>query len=161
MLDEAIEYLKQLQLQVQRNSPPTEVILFHIKKKGLHVPYWVFILGVLIFVGVGVCLACYFSRRRPPNQLTNNIELQIIQVENSPRVLGPVENLSVVTFGDTEGNLLYDHRDCPICLEDFYPQDRLMVFPSCRHAIHDICAASFLTTSNSCPYCRHAIRPGV
>ena len=42
-------------------------------------------------------------------------------------------------------------RDCAICFERM---DMVMHFPKCGHIIHETCGVKWLSSQNSCPYCR-------
>jgi Ring finger domain/PA domain len=44
--------------------------------------------------------------------------------------------------------------ECAVCLQSMQAGETIMVLPSCRHAFHDSCAATWLQSHNTCPYCR-------
>jgi hypothetical protein len=51
-----------------------------------------------------------------------------------------------------------DHNECPICLEDYAPDDDLSVMPcTYGHRYHQDCLAAWLERSHLCPLCRHAL----
>jgi hypothetical protein len=46
-----------------------------------------------------------------------------------------------------------DHNECPICCEEFAPDNQLVVLP-CKHYYHTECARKWLTKEkNTCPMC--------
>ena len=46
-------------------------------------------------------------------------------------------------------------KECPICLDDFYNQE--IVILECGHAFHKCCLQTHIKNSNQCPYCRAEI----
>jgi len=48
---------------------------------------------------------------------------------------------------------------CPVCMEDFGPEDDVRVTP-CGHAFHHGCLADWLRRSTTCPLCRDDIARG-
>jgi Ring finger domain/PA domain len=44
--------------------------------------------------------------------------------------------------------------ECAVCLQSMEAGETIMVLPECRHAFHESCAATWLQSHNTCPYCR-------
>jgi len=47
---------------------------------------------------------------------------------------------------------------CPICLDDYLPEARVLAAHPCNHFFHSECLEQWLQTSRSCPNCRTMIR---
>ena len=48
---------------------------------------------------------------------------------------------------------------CSVCLEDFAPNDDVLVMPPCRHVFHAKCVESWLDSANTCPNCKAELVP--
>jgi hypothetical protein len=51
------------------------------------------------------------------------------------------------------GQVVTQNADCPICLEDFGPNQQIFNFPNCIHRIHRICNRDLM----DCPFCRRVV----
>ncbi|RDX60090.1 E3 ubiquitin-protein ligase RNF133, partial [Mucuna pruriens] len=49
-----------------------------------------------------------------------------------------------------------DGKSCAICLEDFEPNEEVMLTP-CNHMFHEDCIVPWLTSKGQCPVCRFVI----
>ncbi|KAG6811981.1 hypothetical protein H0H92_005015 [Tricholoma furcatifolium] len=49
-----------------------------------------------------------------------------------------------------------DHR-CPICLDDYQPDDTLLKLPECSHWQHRECLQQWLKSASTCPVCRKTV----
>lgn len=48
---------------------------------------------------------------------------------------------------------------CPVCLGDYQPEDRLQQLPACGHTYHMKCIDSWLSKHITCPLCRLSLLP--
>ncbi|KAJ4838067.1 hypothetical protein Tsubulata_026904 [Turnera subulata] len=48
---------------------------------------------------------------------------------------------------------------CPVCLSDYQPEDRLQQIPGCGHTFHMECIDSWLSNHATCPICRLSLLP--
>ncbi|KAI5068671.1 hypothetical protein GOP47_0017016 [Adiantum capillus-veneris] len=46
---------------------------------------------------------------------------------------------------------------CGICLEDLSNEDKVFLFPNCRHFFHMPCVLTWLSSNGSCPICRELV----
>ncbi|KAJ4980494.1 hypothetical protein NE237_031331 [Protea cynaroides] len=49
-----------------------------------------------------------------------------------------------------------DGKGCPICLEDFVPNEEILMTP-CKHMFHDECILPWVKSHGQCPVCRSAL----
>ncbi|KAG5730444.1 RING finger protein 38, partial [Termitomyces sp. T112] len=49
-----------------------------------------------------------------------------------------------------------DHR-CPICLDDYLPDDPVLKLSGCSHWLHSECLRQWLRSATTCPVCREAV----
>jgi hypothetical protein len=49
-----------------------------------------------------------------------------------------------------------DHR-CPICLDDYQEDDRVMKLSDCSHWLHKNCLQQWLRGATTCPVCRQRV----
>ncbi|KAJ0989549.1 hypothetical protein J5N97_007905 [Dioscorea zingiberensis] len=49
------------------------------------------------------------------------------------------------------------HEDCPICFDELVP--RRDAWMPCHHRFHPKCIVTWLEDTDSCPLCRHRLRP--
>ncbi|TFK97648.1 hypothetical protein BDV98DRAFT_483916, partial [Pterulicium gracile] len=47
---------------------------------------------------------------------------------------------------------------CPICLDDYSPEDTVMKLPDCSHWLHKDCLQQWLKGAQTCPICRRRVR---
>ncbi|KAF5381678.1 hypothetical protein D9615_005573 [Tricholomella constricta] len=52
-----------------------------------------------------------------------------------------------------------DHR-CPICLDDYQPDDSLLKLADCSHWLHRECLQQWLRSATTCPVCRKTVSGG-
>ncbi|RDB29834.1 hypothetical protein Hypma_013932 [Hypsizygus marmoreus] len=50
-----------------------------------------------------------------------------------------------------------DHR-CPICLDDYEPEDTLLKLSDCSHWLHRECLQQWLKGASTCPVCRKTVK---
>jgi len=75
-------------------------------------------------------------------------------LERVSALLSPKEFLCRKTTGDN------DDSRCCICLGDFDPNDSnpsLRLLNHCGHVMHSSCLQTWLTTTTSCPVCKHSL----
>lgn len=48
---------------------------------------------------------------------------------------------------------------CPVCLEEYHPEDRLQQLPVCGHTFHMECLDRWLAKRVTCPICRLSLLP--
>lgn len=51
-------------------------------------------------------------------------------------------------------------KRCPICFEDYEPQEPVLRLPSCAHWFHRPCLVQWLRNSRTCPMCRAPVQQG-
>jgi Zn finger protein HypA/HybF involved in hydrogenase expression len=49
------------------------------------------------------------------------------------------------------------NQNCVICTESFSISEVLLRLPACGHHFHESCAMQWLTSHNTCPYCRREL----
>ncbi|XP_042479174.1 RING-H2 finger protein ATL46-like [Macadamia integrifolia] len=49
-----------------------------------------------------------------------------------------------------------DGKGCPICLEDFVPNEEVLMTP-CNHMFHDVCIRPWVKSHGKCPVCRFTL----
>jgi hypothetical protein len=47
-----------------------------------------------------------------------------------------------------------DSHTCPVCTDSYAPGDTIIRLPLCGHVFHESCALAWLTSHNTCPFCR-------
>jgi hypothetical protein len=60
------------------------------------------------------------------------------------------------TVDESERKRLRLEDKCPVCMEEFAPQDALKILP-CLHGFHAVCADGWLEENDSCPLCKQCI----
>ncbi|KAJ4977011.1 hypothetical protein NE237_002117 [Protea cynaroides] len=65
------------------------------------------------------------------------------------------ENTSNSSYSKEEGKD-DDGKNCSICLEDFVPNEELLITP-CKHMFHDECILPWVKSHGQCPVCRFAL----
>ena len=53
----------------------------------------------------------------------------------------------------------FNNGTCSVCLDDFTPQDDVLVMPPCRHVFHERCVMEWLSNASTCPNCKVELLP--
>jgi hypothetical protein len=64
---------------------------------------------------------------------------------------------SSTTFRQCNLHITSQSHDCVVCCDGLLGQETVIQLPGCGHIFHEACAMAWLTTHNTCPYCRREL----
>ncbi|XP_073128346.1 putative RING-H2 finger protein ATL21B [Henckelia pumila] len=92
---------------------------------------------------------------RPTTQ-ASNVAAARSAGTNSSATNSAINKLNTILVGESRRIPGPNSTCCPICLEEFKPQETIRSITDCEHCFHDSCIDLWLSTHNSCPICRNA-----
>lgn len=82
-----------------------------------------------------------------------------LEAETGPKTSPLVRRLSAPT-ASTTNNVTFSQPTCPICIDDFEPNETQVRELPCRHIFHPDCIDTFLLRNSSlCPMCKQSVLP--
>ena len=69
-----------------------------------------------------------------------------------------VNQIKSITYDPSILKTLHD-TTCPICIEEFVVQQKIIQFTKCKHIFHNKCIIPWLSRNHTCPLCRKVLRP--
>nr|GEU31696.1 hypothetical protein [Tanacetum cinerariifolium] len=70
-----------------------------------------------------------------------------------------INQIKSITLDPSILKTLHD-TTCPICIEEFLGQQKIIQLTKCKHIFHNKCILAWLSKNNrTCPLCREVLRP--
>ncbi|KAJ7550187.1 hypothetical protein O6H91_07G087400 [Diphasiastrum complanatum] len=122
----------------------------------------IFALPILFTLILIVLFCLLYMRRRRTVQASSQVRTQFFVRSRLP---APADSGLGKIFRDSLPVTIYDDKfaatnedcQCPVCLNDFEPNDKLRVLPVCSHCFHLDCIDEWIINNSTCPVCRSTL----